>query len=90
MEPQIKQGQIEKGIYVSIVDTCPFCKGASKSILLPDGKPCPVCGGSGIVVGLVKFEDALLSFLLALGLIDEEKIKELREKGTLEKGEEAD
>lgn len=76
----------QPGIYVSVLDNCPACKGkATSNILLPSTNGgvsgvCQVCGGSGMIMGLMPFDQALLVVLDALGLLSEEEKGKVAER----------
>lgn len=80
MQATIRQGQKPKpGIYVNVLDNCPQCggRGTASIILTVGGKDtgslCQLCGGSGMMMGLMPFDQALLVVLDALGLLTEEQ-----------------
>ena len=76
------------GIYANIVEECPHCRGASRSglVIASETSPskgisgCPVCGGAGIVVGLVPLDVAVLSILDALGILTESDKKRMAKR----------
>lgn len=76
------------GIYANIVEECPHCKGASRSglVIASETSPgrgvsgCHVCGGTGIVVGLVPLDVAVLSILDTLGVLTEHDKKRIAKR----------
>lgn len=72
------------GIYATVIDVCPYCKGASASGILlpgsgvnPSSGACPVCGGTGRIAGLVPLDKAVLGVLEAYGLLSEADKKKI-------------